>query len=242
MKSLLSELPCLSAPQVLDRLKETYPDLPEVADKTVYNFVMELREELSIPQEKDETRQMRKLPDSDYGKEAQVEWGEKNMMTDSGHWKKVYFFAMVMCRSRQKFVYFQDIPFMAEATAYAHHLAFVYFGGMPENVIYNQDAALIVCENLGDYRMTAEMESFRKSAGLSRSEYVRAGALNAEVSGVLSDEERMLLYELKKLGPNLNQIAHHANAGGYLSVAAKAEIIVDCIAGFILKLKNRIKI
>ena len=78
-------------------------------------------------------------------------------------------------------------------------------------------------------------------AGLSRSEYVRAGALNAEVSGVLSDEEKTLLYELKKLGPNLNQIAHHANAGGYLSVAAKAEIIVDCIAGFILKLKNRIK-
>lgn len=78
-------------------------------------------------------------------------------------------------------------------------------------------------------------------AGLSRSEYVRAGALNAEVNGVLSDEERMLLYELKKLGPNLNQIAHHANAEGYLSVAAKAEDIVDCIAGFILKLKNRIK-
>ena len=78
-------------------------------------------------------------------------------------------------------------------------------------------------------------------AGLSRSEYVRAGALSSVVAGVLSDEERMLLYELKKLGPNLNQIAHHANAGGYLSVAAKAENIVDCIAGFILKLKNRIK-
>lgn len=78
-------------------------------------------------------------------------------------------------------------------------------------------------------------------AGMSRSEYVREGALSATVVGVFSDEEKMLLHELKKLGPNLNQIAHHANAEGYSGVAAKAENIVDCIAGFILKLKNRMK-
>ena len=79
------------------------------------------------------------------------------------------------------------------------------------------------------------------SAGMSRSEYVREGALNATVVGVLSDEEKMLLHELKKLGPNLNQIAHQANAEGYLSVADKAENIVDDIAKYILKLKTRIK-
>lgn len=78
-------------------------------------------------------------------------------------------------------------------------------------------------------------------AGMSRSEYVREGALNATVVGVLSGEEKMLLHELKKLGPNLNQIAHQANAEGYRSVAGKAENIVDCIAGFVLKLKNRMK-
>ena len=78
-------------------------------------------------------------------------------------------------------------------------------------------------------------------AGMSRSEYVREGALNATVVGVLSDEEKMLLHELKKLGPNLNQIAHQANAEGYLSVADKAENIVDDIAKYILKLKTRIK-
>lgn len=77
---------------------------------------------------------------------------------------------------------------------------------------------------------------------MSRSEYVREGALSATVVGVFSDEEKMLLHELKKLGPNLNQIAHHANAEGYSGVAEKAENIVDCIAGFILKLKNRMKI
>lgn len=78
-------------------------------------------------------------------------------------------------------------------------------------------------------------------AGMSRSEFVREGALNAEVIGVLSDEEKSLLHELKKLGPNLNQIAHHANAEGYRSVADKAENLVDRIAAYVLKLKNRMK-
>lgn len=162
---LLKEFPFLTAPQIHDRLKEEYPDLPRVSEKTVYNFVEALREKLSLPKDKELVRQMVKLPDPDYGKEAQVDWGEKNMLTSQNRWKKVYFFVMVMCRSRHKFVYFQDIPFTAATTVYAHHLAFEYFGGMPERIIYDQDTKLIVSENLGDYMLTDEMEAFRKSAG-----------------------------------------------------------------------------
>lgn len=164
---VLKGAPYLTSPQILDRLKETYPDLPQVSDKTVYNFVTALRQSLDLPVEKEEIRQMVKLPDPDYGKEAQVDWGEKFMKATTGHWKKVYFFTMVMSRSRQKFVYFQDIPFTARMTAYAHHLAFIYFGGVPETIVYDQDAVLLVCENLGDYRMTADMEAIRKSAGFT---------------------------------------------------------------------------
>lgn len=164
-RDLLKDAPYLTSPQVLDHLKETYPELPPVSDKTVYNFVMAVREAFSLPKEKEEVRQMSKLPDPDYGREAQVDWGEKNMMTTTGRWKKVYFFIMVMSRSRRKFVYFQDIPFTSRMTAYAHHLAFEYFGGAPQTVLYDQDAVLIVSENLGEYRMTSEMEAFCKSAG-----------------------------------------------------------------------------
>lgn len=163
--SLLREAPYLTSPQVLDRLKETFADLPYVSDKTVYNFVEALRVSLNLPKEKESIRQMVKLPDPGYGQEAQVDWGEKNMMTGSGRFKKVYFFVMVMSRSRQKFVYFQDIPFTSKMTAYAHHLAFLYFGGMPRRIIYDQDAVLIVSENLGDYKLTQEMDEFRRSAG-----------------------------------------------------------------------------
>lgn len=165
VENLLKASPYLTAPQVLDHLKETYADLPSVSDKTVYNFVMAIRQAIDLPKTKEEVRQMVKLPDPDYGREAQVDWGEKNMITANGRWKRVYFFVMVMSRSRKKFVYFQDMPFTARMTAYAHHLAFEYFGGVPQTILYDQDAVLIVCENLGDYRMTAEMEAFSKSAG-----------------------------------------------------------------------------
>ncbi len=166
---ILGEAPYLTSPQVLDRLKENFEDVPEVSDKTVYNFVEAMRISLQLPKEKEEIRQMVKLPDPEYGEEAQVDWGEKNMMTDSGRFKKVYFFVMIMSRSRKKFVYFQDTPFTSRMTAYAHHLAFEYFGGMPRRILYDQDAVLIVAENLGDYQLTAEMEAFRKSAGYEAS-------------------------------------------------------------------------
>lgn len=166
VSDLLVKHPYLTSPQILDRLKETYgEDLPYVSDKTVYNFVEALRQSLSLPREKEVIRQMIKLPDPDYGKEAQVDWGEKSMMTPNGHWKKVYFFVMVMSRSRQKFVYFRETPFTAVTTVYAHHLAFEYFGGVPERIVYDQDVKLIVAENLGDYILTREMEAFRRSAG-----------------------------------------------------------------------------
>lgn len=161
----LGKAPYLTSPQILDRLKENFPDLPEVSDKTVYNFVEALRISLNLPKEKESIRQMVKLPDPDYGQEAQVDWGEKNMMTESGRYKKVYFFTMVLSRCRHKFVYFQDIPFTSRTTAYAHHLAFIFYGGMPKRILYDQDAVLIVAENLGDYQMTQEMEEFRRSAG-----------------------------------------------------------------------------
>ena len=165
--ALLRECAFLSAPQIHDRLKEEYPDLPQVSDKTVYNFVEGLRRSLSLPKDKETVRQMVKLTDPGYGQEAQVDWGEKSMLTPQGRWKKVYFFVMVMSRSRKKFVYFQDIPFTAATTVYAHHLAFEFFGGVPERIVYDQDVKLIVSENLGDYILTAEMESFRKSAGFT---------------------------------------------------------------------------
>ena len=75
---------------------------------------------------------------------------------------KVYFFAIVLTRSRYKFIHFSRRPFDTELAIYAHELAFQYFGGRPEKIIYDQDRVLIARENLGDLILTGKFQAFIK--------------------------------------------------------------------------------
>lgn len=162
----LTKYPEVSAARVHDRLKEEYPDLCEVTPKTVFNFVRRLRLTHDIPKEDDGVREMNKLPETPYGEYAQVDFGEGWMQRGDGSRVKVYFFVMVLSRSRYKFVYFSRTPFTTATSIYAHQLAFQYFGGKPKKIIYDQDKVFIHDENLGDYRLTARFRSFVSSEGL----------------------------------------------------------------------------
>jgi transposase len=161
VKQLLERYPYLSSAQVEDRLKEQFSDFPSVHNKTVYNFVENIRRQHAIiKQTPKQPRQYEKLPEPDYGKYAQADFGEYHMLTQGSGRKKVYFFCMVLCRSRQKFVYFQSQPFTTASTIQAHEQAFRYFEGHPKKIIYDQDRVLIIDENLGDVLLTKEFTSY----------------------------------------------------------------------------------
>jgi transposase len=161
VKDLLEGYPYLSSAQVEDRLKEQFTNLPEVHSKTVYNFVNSIRKRHLINKGKEKKyRQYEKLPEPAYGNQAQADFGEYYMQTTGEGRKKVYFFVMVLCRSRQKYVYFQSQPFTSRTTVLAHEKAFVYFNGQPQKVIYDQDRVLIVDENLGDILLTQEFRAY----------------------------------------------------------------------------------
>ena len=165
IKELLQNAPFLSAAQIFDRLKENFPDLPEVSERTVYNTVQLVREREELPKTLEPTRQMAKVPDCEYGEKAQVDFGERWMRNAKGRQIKVYFLAMVLMRSRYKFVFLQNVPFTSKSTIYAHHLAFKYFGGVPKKVVYDQDHKMLTNENFGDYIMTDEFAKYVKSVG-----------------------------------------------------------------------------
>lgn len=156
----LSRYRFLSASQIHDWLKERYPDLPPVCDKTVYNFVEFVRRKYNLDKEFLSGRVYEKVPDTPYGEYAQMDFGESRMPTNDGGSVKVYFFAMVMSRSRQKFVYFSHTPFTSALAVYAHELAFAYFGGKPHKILYDQDKVLLVRENLGDLILTRKFRVF----------------------------------------------------------------------------------
>lgn len=157
--------PFLSSAQILDHLKEHFPDLPSVSERTVYNVVRRIRAEEDIAKEAEPGRSFSHVEDGDWGERAQVDYGEKWMRTAAGRQIKAYFFAMELERSRYKFVFLQNVPFTAKTTVYAHHLAFKYFGGMPRKVVYDQDKKMLTSENYGDYLMTEEFASYVASAG-----------------------------------------------------------------------------
>jgi len=151
-----------SAAQVHDWIKERHPDFKEVSTKTVYNFVLYVREKYRLPKVF-AAREFSKVPELPYGQQAQVDFGEYQMATSDGQRKKVYFFAIVLSRSRYKFVWFSESPFTTATTIDAHEKAFAFIGGYPAEVVYDQDKVLLTSENKGDLLLTHGFRAYCSS-------------------------------------------------------------------------------
>jgi hypothetical protein len=100
------------------------------------------------------------VPEVPYGKQAQVDFGEYNMTTAEGTRKKVYFFAMVLSASRQKYIVHLERPFTTWDVIDAHEQCFRYFQGVVQQIVYDQDTLLLVSENHGDLLLTEEFRSY----------------------------------------------------------------------------------
>lgn len=161
----LTEHPDLSAAQVHDWLLERYEDL-QVAESTVRNYVKELREKYSIPKTK-EKRVYQTVPELPMGQQAQVDFGQTQQKKRDGKKVTLNFISFVLSHSRYKYVEWLDRPFTTRDMIQAHENAFEYFGGIPYELVYNQDALLVVNENAGDVILTAEFQSYREERKLN---------------------------------------------------------------------------
>lgn len=155
----LQECPVASAAQIHDWLKEYHAEIIHVADKTVFNFVLHIREKYGIPKPF-EHREYLAAEERPFGKQAQVDFGEYNMTTEENKRKKVHFFAMSLSRSRYKYSIMSDKPFTTLALIAAFENAIRYFGGLMETVVLDQDKLMLVSENYGDLILTAEFKKY----------------------------------------------------------------------------------
>lgn len=164
--SRLENYPFLSSAAIHTQLRMTFPDLEKFNQKTVYNYVQKIRREENIPMESEgANRPYCMLEQTGPAEYAQADFGEKWLDDGKGGKKKVYFFVLVLSRWRHKFVWFSDSPFTAELAAYAHELAFDFFGGVPHDIIYDQDKVLISDENMGDYILTGHFRRLVAECG-----------------------------------------------------------------------------
>lgn len=159
VKDRLVAAPAASTAQILDWLKEHFADLPSVSAKTVYSFVMWVRQKYQIPLE-EAPREFFAVEPLPYGEQAQADFGQYILQGVQHKRKKVYFFVMMLSRSRMKFVYFSDHPFTTSSTVDAHEAAFAFFGGIVRVIVYDQDRLLLVDECLGELLLTHEFKSY----------------------------------------------------------------------------------
>ena len=160
VKTRLENCEDASAAQVHDWLKEHYDDFIDVNEKTVFNFVLYVRSKYGIPKTFNQ-RDYSKVDELPYGKQIQGDFGEYNMTSDEGKRKRIYFFCMVLSRSRQKFVWFSERPFTTLTAIVVHDKGFYFLEGISDMVVYDQDTLLLVDENIGDLILTV---AFRKYA------------------------------------------------------------------------------
>jgi len=161
----LQKYPDMTAAQIYDRIKElTGQNNLGVKERAFRNYVVWIRKEYDI-RKPNTTRQYEAVEDPPMGRQAQVDMGEISIETESGRHRKIYAFGMVLSNSRYKFVYWIDHPWTTADFVDAHIKAFTYFGGMPGEIVYDQDKVLAVSENHGDIVYTAGFQSYIDTQG-----------------------------------------------------------------------------
>lgn len=65
-----------------------------------------------------------------------------------------------MTHSRYKFILWQEKPFTTDTFVQAHIKAFAFFGGRPQEMVYDQDKILAVSENNGDIIYTEGFQNY----------------------------------------------------------------------------------
>ena len=145
---------------VYDYLEELYGNLPGT-EKTLRNYLhhLHITDQLEFCSPR---RCYKKVAEQPYGKQLQVDFGKYRTKSRCN----LYIFAAVLASSRYKYVRFQSRPFTT-LEVIAHLLAcFDYLGGMPEELVIDQDSVLVVAENHGDIIYTKEFSSFIEEMSL----------------------------------------------------------------------------
>ncbi len=160
----LREHPTLSAAQVCDWLKEHYN--AKYSERTVSRYVKKLRQDYNL-KETANPRDYEAVPELPPGQQMQVDFGQAILQNAEGGTTKVYVAAFLLSHSRYKYAECQSRPFTSVDLVKICHNCFRYFGGMPQEMVFDQDSIVCVSENAGEIIYTYEFEKFRQECKVS---------------------------------------------------------------------------
>jgi len=144
----------LNMSSVYDYLEEKHGILPG-SEQTLRNFIGYLTEteRLRVDENK---RTYTKVPELPFGEQMQLDFGQYACRSGV----KLYIFAGVLSASRYKYVRFQGRPFKTKDVIDHLLRCFEYFGGVPKEMVIDQDSLMVVSENAGDIIYTDDFKYF----------------------------------------------------------------------------------
>lgn len=162
----LKQQPGLSAAEVLDRLKEHYQ--VQVGERSVRRLTTKLRQRHGIPKCSEKIRQYMAVDDPPMGRQMQVDLGMAHVIdSHTLRYRKMYCVACVLSHSRYKWGVWRTEALNSAQLVSALEECFEFLGGMPAELVFDQDRLLAVGENYGDIIYTKEFEQFRQRMGFS---------------------------------------------------------------------------
>lgn len=159
---LLETYPGLSAVKVLRKLKQKVEPLA-VSDRSVRRYIQALKDEISFKQ----ARYYEPVIDMVPGVQCQVDGGEFRGMVIGGQEATVYFTVFVLSYSRLMYVSVSSKPIDTQALIQQHDAAFRYFGGMPQECVYDQTKLVVISETFRELDLNERFHQYATAAGFN---------------------------------------------------------------------------
>ena len=157
---LLQSYPGLSAVKVLRKLKAKV-DALSISDRSVRRYIQALKQEISIKQ----ARYYEPVLDMIPGEQCQVDGGEMRGVVIGGLESTVYFMVFVLSYSRLMHVSVSARPVDTETLIRQHDAAFRYFGGMPQECVYDQTKLVVISETFRELHLNQRFHQYATAAG-----------------------------------------------------------------------------
>ncbi len=158
--TLLGQFPGLSAVKVLRKLKERHPELG-VSDRSARRYIKALKETVSLRQKR-YYEPVESLP----GVQCQVDGGElRGGLPVGGEATTVHFVVFVLSYSRLMYVGLSPRPIDTATFIRLHDAAFRYFGGRPEECVYDQTRLVVLHEQYRELDLNPAFAAYATAAG-----------------------------------------------------------------------------
>jgi len=157
---LLQTFPGLSATKIVVKLRAKEPQLV-VSERTARRYISDLKTTLTVAQQ----RRYEPVLDMVAGVQCQVDGGELRGVRIGEQDRTVYFVVFVLSYSRLMYVGLSQRPINTDTLIGLHDAAFRYFGGCPEECVYDQTKLVVLHEQYRELTLNQAFYAYATAAG-----------------------------------------------------------------------------